>query len=136
MALYARQFVRLIDGRSGNVAAVAHLPVEIGVIFSAQTNVVSIERTYARKIVGDHQIKYDDFEYIQKAIDFGYVFQGRDHRYLEFVYIETKKTYKHYLLVLKVARYGLEIWVQTFHRIDEGRLRSKIRKLRMIRLHD
>ena len=71
---------------------------------------------------------------MQKAIDNGYILAGRDARYLEFVYIDPA-AYRHFLLVLKVASAGQEVWVQTFHRTDAASLKSKRKRLSLLREH-
>ena len=135
MTLYPRQFMRLIDGRAGGVAAVAYLPSEVGVFFSAITTAVWIEKACAIKILMRHRLRYEDLEFIQRAIDGGYILRGRDRQYLEFLYIDSSGPYRHYLLVLKIARYGQEVWVQTFHRSDETALRSRLKKAIPLRVH-
>ncbi len=135
MTLYPRLFVKLIDGRAGGVANVAYVPTEIGVFFSAQTHDVKIARDYAIKLMKTHRLAYDDLRYIQNAINEGYIFRGREPKYLEFIFVDAAGPYRHFLLVLKVARMGQEIWVQTFHRSDEFALRSRIKKKRMLRPH-
>jgi|SRR5580698_4735522 hypothetical protein len=136
MALYPRIFMRLIDGRAGGTAEVACLPSEVGVLFSALTNSVRINRACAIKLMTRHKFTYYDLNYIQYAIDEGYILRGRKPEFLEFFFIDTRGPYRHYLLVLKVARYGQEVWVQTFHRSDEHILRAKLkRSAKVLRLH-
>jgi hypothetical protein len=101
MTLYPRQFVALMDGRAGGVAGIAHLPRNIGAQFSAQTENVLIERSYAEKIILEHQIRFEDLEYVQRAINEGYMLRGRQANFIEFAFIESDRTYRHYLLVLK-----------------------------------
>jgi hypothetical protein len=135
MALYPRIFMRLIDGRAGGIAEVAYLPSEVGVLFSASTSSVQIERACAIKLLITHKLTYYDLNYIQSAINEGYIIRGRELKFLEFVFIDSRGPYRHYLLVLKTAMYGQEVWVQTFHRSDEYLLRAKLKAGRMIRQH-
>jgi hypothetical protein len=133
MTLYPRLFMKLVDGRAGGVANVAYVPTEIGVLFSALTHDVKLTRICAVKLIKTHKLSYDDLDHIQTAVNEGYIFRGRKSRYLEFLYVDAKGPFRHYLLVLKTARYGEEIWLQTFQRSDAQTLRSRIKNQRLLR---
>jgi hypothetical protein len=135
MTLYPRLLIRLLDGRAGGTANVASVPTEVGVFFSALTRDVRITQLCLEKLLFQHRIKYEELEHIQNAINRGYIFAGRESKYLEFIYIDTTDPYRHYLLVLKMTGFGEEIWLQTFHRSDEPTLRSRLRKRRLLRPH-
>ena len=124
-----------MDGRAGGVAIVAALPGDLASYLGTTVSEVAISTHYANKIVRSHQINFEDFVFIQKAIDKGYVLKGRGPKFLEFVLVDDHSGFKHYLLVLKTTKESQEVWIQTFHRTDTHRLRSKLRKLRLIRTH-
>jgi hypothetical protein len=84
MTFYPRLFVRLIDGRAGGVASIAYVPTETGVHFSALTHDVKLEQAYALKLMRDHRLVYGDLRHIQDAINEGYIFRGREPKYLQF----------------------------------------------------
>lgn len=109
MTLYPRLLIRLLDGRAGGTANVASVPTEVGVFFSALTRDVRITQLCLEKLLFQHRIKYEELEHIQNAINRGYIFAGRESKYLEFIYIDTTDPYRHYLLVLKMTGFGEEI---------------------------
>ena len=134
MILSRQHFKRFAGGGAGDIARLAFLPTELGVKISAQRNDVHVQLNYLRKCFSKHGLRYDEFVHVQTAIDFGYCFSGKKSQYIEFILITEGSRRSYYLLVLKSARLGQEIWFQTFHQVNEARLREKLKKLPIVRI--
>jgi hypothetical protein len=114
---------------------VATIREDIGVFFSARTNVVSMERDYMRKLLVKHRMTYEHLPIVQRAIDSGYCFESSKTNHLEFVYFDTNLRRTEYLLVLKSAKWGDEVWLVTFHRTNKDQYKSKARRQKLLRDH-
>jgi len=136
MILAPRHFVRFLDGRAGEVATIASLPLDLGAHMPTQAGDVRIRRDYALKLMQRHRMTYEKFQLIQSAIDNGWCFKTKAN-HLEFVYIHDTGagSHKQYTLVLKSARWGQETWLVTFFRSQPQQLRTKQRKGTLIRSH-
>ncbi len=125
-----------MDGRAGDVATIAFLPLDLGAHMPTQASDVRIRRDYALKLMQRHRMTYEKFLLIQQAIDNGWCFKAKAN-HLEFVYIHNDSGggHKQYTLVLKSARWGQETWLVTFFRSQKQQLRAKQRKGSLIRGH-
>jgi hypothetical protein len=134
MILAPRHFVRFLDGRAGDVATVAFLPLDLGAQMPTQATDVRIGRECALKLLQRHRLPYEKFQLIQRAIDEGWCFKGKSN-HLEFVYVHYDGGFEFYTLVLKSAKSGQETWVVTFFRSKEAQLKGKRRRSTLIRSH-
>lgn len=125
--LHPREFVRFLDGRSGATVAIATLPVGLAVRLPAQVTEIRIGQDYALKLQKKHCLRYEHFSLIQTVIDDGWCIVGKQN-HLEFLYMDNQIFGSSFILVLKATRAGQEIWVATFHKTDNQRIRSKLRR--------
>ena len=128
-----RTYRDLLAGRHGQPITVATLPEQTAILMSSTAREVKMARDYAVKI-SNKMLTWEDLFIAQDAIMHGYIFLGRRSNVFEFLYFQ-KKLQKEYLLVLKTARWGQEVWFVTFHRIAVQDYRAKSRKLTQIRDH-
>jgi hypothetical protein len=72
---------------------------------------------------------------VQYAINEGHCFRGGEYNHLEFMYFDKSDFNKPYLLVIKSARWGQEVWLVTFYRTDLQQFRAKRRRQHLYREH-
>jgi len=80
-----------------------------------------------------HRLTYEDLATLQSAIDEGFCLRSKDHAMLEFVYYNASQ--KPYIVVLKCAAFGQELWVVTMHRSNRQQARSKTKRQYVYRDH-
>jgi hypothetical protein len=124
MIIQPRHFVRFIDGRAGKQIAIAFLPGGLGVHISTLQTAVSLEITYARKLLR-HGLTYEGFDQIQDTIDNGLCIREGGSR-LSFLYIKDDVKPELYFLHLKTARMRTELWLVTFHRIRQKQFNKRL----------
>ncbi len=132
----ARRYFRdFFCGRSGDQLIVATLRDQVGVLISARTLNVKMKLAYAQKMLVKHRLTYEHLHIVQLAIDKGYCFVGTKPNHIEFLYFDNKNDNDEYLLVIKSARWGEEVWFVTFHRTRKQQYRSKSRYQKLLRGH-
>lgn len=134
MLLLPRYFVRFLDGRMGEKAVIAFLPLDLGAHMPTLACNVTVAREYALKLQLKHKLKYEHFCIIQKAIDFGYCVRHKKN-HLEFLYIDDKKFNSCFNLVLKSAAERQETWLVTFFRCRREQIDSHLKRGQLIRAH-
>lgn len=111
------------------------MPGNLGAYIGAISSEVLIERQYAVKIMERHRLAHSDFGLIQVAISEGWCVLNRERTALEFMYEDGRKPSVAFLLALKSAMDGREVWVRTFHRMDPKAIRSRLRRGEILRYH-
>jgi hypothetical protein len=112
---------------------VANLSLALGVFISARTEVVKLERAYAKKIIIRHRLTYEDLSIVQLALENGYCLESAKARHLEFVYYDQRN--KPYVVIVKSARWGEELWLCTAHRSNKLQAKSKTKRQIILRDH-
>jgi hypothetical protein len=112
-----RVFREFFCGRSGNDLVVAQLRFEIGLFIAAKTTNVRMEKSYAVKMMVKHRLTYEQLYMVQASIDEGFCFEGKNRSHLEFVYFPNRPGAEPYMLVLKSALGGAEIWFVTLYKL-------------------
>ncbi|MDE2515163.1 MAG: hypothetical protein KGL12_03960 [Rhodospirillales bacterium] len=125
--LYPRHYVQFLDGRRGKAAVIARLPGEIAARLPAQTLDVQIGQDYALKLIRKHNLNYADLAMVQPAIDLGWCTRTRP-AMLDFLYVTQEPFPRRFILGVKVARGGMEVWLQTFYRCTESDIRRRLRR--------
>jgi hypothetical protein len=133
MLLSPRDFVRFLDGRLGTVQRIAFVPGEFTARIQAISSDLLISREYAQKLKDKHRLRFEHFQLIQIAIDFGYALLERGD--LVFVYLDETVFHEMFVLVLKKAERGQEIWLKTFHRAEASKLKRLLRNGNLLRDH-
>lgn len=138
MQLSPREFVRFLDGRSGQIQTLAFVPGEFTARIGALSCDLLIERSYAEKLKNKHSLRYEHWGMIQVAINHGYaILQRRDSRNTEllFAYVDDAVFQANFLLAIKQARGGEEIWLKSFYRCQPGRVQRLLRDGELLREH-
>jgi len=135
MATPPRLVNAFLDGRREGFVVIAVLPGDLGAYIGAISSEVLIERQYAVKIMERHRLAHSDFGLIQVAISEGWCVLNRARAALEFLYEDSRKPNLAFLLALKSAEEGREVWVRTFHRMDPKAIRSRLRRGEIIRYY-
>ena len=132
-----RKFIALMDGRAGGNAVIAQLLLDLGRYIGALTTDVSIGKDYAQKLIKTHDLRYEHFGIIQATVDDGWCFvEARGgKRHLLFVY-DSPDFHKHFKLVLKSAKTGNEIWVNTFHKLELDDVKSVLKRKNIEKIRD
>ncbi len=120
----------MLDGRAGDRAVIAFLPGDLGGHIQALSTDVLIGRDYAVKLLRKHRLGYEHFAVIQPAIDRGICIKSEKSGHIEFLYADQKIFGSRFLLVLKVAASGQEVWLMTFFRTNDGQIKSKLKRAR------
>jgi hypothetical protein len=128
-----RQFRDFFAGRADRYLVIATLNSSIGVYISAQTTDVRMERSYALKMLTKHRLTYEHLHIVQKALDRGHCFAGKNPNHLEFVYFDDDASKTAYLCVIKTARYGQEVWFVSLFRVRDSQPAAMKRKQRLLR---
>lgn len=136
MIIPPRQFVAFMDGRLGDWITIAHLPGLFGAHINALTTEVRIQRAYARKMIDKHRLLHAHFEMIQVAVDRGWCRVDDRRRSLGFLLDDDVLHHTIFLLAIKTAAGGEELWLRTFHRSNAEQLRSHLRRGGILRNHD
>lgn len=129
MTLLPREYVAFLDGRLGKCRTVAYLPLSLGAHLPATVTDVMAHADYARKVKDKHHLKFEHFCLLQNMINDGWCLLSRTRR-LEFLYVDNDVFQARFLLVLKAAANGREIWMATFHRTNEQQIRSHLARAR------
>jgi hypothetical protein len=130
MRIPRRIFRDLVCDRGPDTIVVANLSVSLGVFISARTEEVRLERAYAKKIILRHRLSYEDLPVVQSAIEWGYCLESPKPRHLEFVYYDQRN--KPYVVIVKSARWGEELWLCTAHRSNRLQAKSKTSRQRVL----
>ncbi len=135
MILPRRVFRDLLLGRATVRVVVASLPTEIAAQLSANTSDVWLARDYALKLRDRHNVGYENLRLVQAAIDHGHCLLGKADNHLEFIYFDDQNSNRPWLLVIKSARWGQEVWLVSLYRTHRQQIQSKLRRHRMLREH-
>ena len=130
-----RLFRDFLLGRANPTICVATLPSELAIHIGARVNDVMMERQYAAKLLVKHRLTYEQLWVVQAAIDRGFCLVGKKPGHLEFIYVDDRSMSEAYILVIKSARYGEEVWLVTLHRTNPEQIRSKRRRQKLLRDH-
>jgi hypothetical protein len=134
MLLSPRDFVRFLDGRYGDVQRIAFVPGDLSRQIGTLESNLLIERTYARKLLLKHRLRYEHFQMIQPTIERGYVvIDGGGN--LVFAYDDQERFHARFRLAVKTTDARDELWLRTFHRIKLAQMNSLVRRFRLIREH-
>jgi hypothetical protein len=128
MRLHPRQFIRFLDGRAGDQTVIAFLPGDLGARIPTLATDVLIKCEYANKLRMKHHLLYEHFSIIQPTIDKGVCIRSEKSGQLEFLYADQKIFGSRFLLVLKAANGGREVWLVTFFRTNDAQIKSKLRR--------
>ncbi len=132
MLLAPRYFVAFLDGRLGETQRIAFVPGDLGAHIHAYSPHLTIGRTYALKLQRKHSLKYEQFQLVQPAIEHGYA--GIHRGDLVFLYFH-EETRRWFLLAVKTAAAGAELWLKSFYPLDAKRTGKIRRQMTMLREH-
>lgn len=133
MDLAPRNFVRFLDGRFGHAQKVAFVPGEFGARIRARSTDLMIDRITAQKLKDKHKLRYGHWTMMQVAINFGYALLERDD--LVFAYIDDAVFRAIFILAVKEAANGEELWIKSFHRCKPRKLEKLLKASELLREH-
>jgi len=133
MLLTPREFVRFLDGRSGDVQTIAFVPGGFTARIGAVSCDLLIRRDYAHKLNRTHGLRYEHWGIMQIAINHGYAILERGD--LVFVYLDDTVFNDMFVLAIKEAANGQELWVKSFHRCEPRKLNRLLKNGELLREH-
>ena len=128
-----RQFRDFFCGRGGKFLAVAKIHTEMSVFMSAQTDTVRMAKSYAEKMLVKHRLTFEHLRIVQDAIDQGACFVGKKANHLEYVYFDNDYKKSCFLLVIKSARFGQEVWFVSLYRLRDKQAKMIKQEQRLLR---
>lgn len=90
---------------------IATIPEEIRHHLPVHTNKIQMGLDYAKKILIEKKLTYEDIHIVQKAVTDGYCCKGKNKDHLDFLYLNNDG--KSWILVIKSAGNGTEVWFCT-----------------------
>jgi hypothetical protein len=134
----ARHLREFMLGLHGSTQTIAFVPGELVARINARSCNLMIERECARKLLHKHRLRYEHWGMIQIAIDHGYALLSRrspGKPELLFAYVDDAIFNSNFLLAIKQANAGSEIWMKSFYRCEPSRIRSFLRSCELLREH-
>lgn len=133
MKLSARFLIEFTRGLYGPVQAIAFVPGDLAIRIGARSSDLLIDRHYALKLRHKHRFRYEHLQLIQTAINDGWVIRERGD--LVFIYEADAPHFSTFVVVVKQAKDGEEIWLKTFHRIQPKKVKRLLRDHELLREH-
>lgn len=128
-----REFIKLIDGRSRTVggervrfASIVQLPLSIGSYLPTLSTDVLLGTEYAKKIVLQHDLKYEDLLEIPHLIETAAIIKEKP-QHLSFLGQERNGS-RLFNFVIKSNVKRDEVWVATLHQIRMADLNRKLKR--------
>ena len=113
--------------------AVGDLPRQAAKYLSAHPAVVFLRRAEFQKIAGKHtEIDVTHFQTLFLAIANGDYFSDPNRPNTVTIFYRDPKTHKLFLVGLKCTAAGSEVWISTYHRIDDKKADRKRRRLKQL----
>jgi hypothetical protein len=121
--------MRFLSGGQANVRTVAFLPGDLAARIPALSTDILLDGEYARKIWEKHKLGYETLGLIQTIVDRGWCTKTRPNQ-LDFLYVDDRGLPKYYVLGVKAAQGGKEIWVTTLHPTSEPEIKRRLKRAR------
>lgn len=116
----------------GRTLRLAQLSADLTAHLNAASNVVHIEHSYAQKCVEQHQMLPQHFPMLDETIDRGAVVRDGD-QYLVFLYFDEHVFGRWFRVSVKRCNERRKLFVATFHKSTWEQVRSKMRRLPVLR---
>ena len=112
------------------IVSIGRLEKTLCSIIGSATSLVQMRHDYAQKSLSKHGILPQHFQIITWAIKRGIAYQDRASD-LTFFWRDTYSGW--FQVTIKSSKSGTELWLKTFHRSEESKVKAKLKSVKILR---